>query len=283
MVRPLRIELPDGLYHVTARGDRREDIYLEDTDRHTWLEVLGQVCERYNWVCHAYCQMTNHYHVVVETPDGNLTKGMRQLNGVYTQYVNRTHGRVGHVFQGRYKAILVEKDRYLLELARYVVLNPVRAAMVKDPGAWPWSSYRATIGRNTRPRWLQTDWTLSQFGTKKGRAIEKYIDFVRAGSSLPSLWESLTSQIYLGSESFVLRMQKRAASAGDLSEIPRAQRRPKAKPLAHYERCYNRHEAMAQAYLAGDYTLKAIAEHFGVHYATVSRAVRVFEQAAKER
>ena len=118
MSRPLRIELAGGLYHVTSRGDRREPIYRDDQDRLDWLAVLGEVCSRFNWRCHAYCEMTNHYHVVVETPDANLSKGMRQLNGVYTQATNRRHGLVGHLFQGRFKAILVERDAYLLELAR---------------------------------------------------------------------------------------------------------------------------------------------------------------------
>ena len=118
MARPLRIELAGGVYHVTSRGDRREDIFLTDDDRRAWLKLLGDVCERFNWVCHGWCQMTNHYHVVLETVEANLSQGMRHLNGVYTQYANRAHGRVGHVFQGRYKAILVEKDAYLLELAR---------------------------------------------------------------------------------------------------------------------------------------------------------------------
>ena len=131
MARPLRIELAGGLYHVTSRGDRREDIYLGDADRLAWLDTFSQVCARFNWTCHAWCQMSNHYHIVVETAEGNLARGMRQLNGVYTQMINRRHHRVGHVFQGRYKAILVEKDSYLLELARYVVLNPLRARMVR--------------------------------------------------------------------------------------------------------------------------------------------------------
>ena len=158
MARPLRIELAGGLYHVTSRGDRREAIYLDDRDRRQWLILLGQVCERFNWACHGYCLMSNHYHMVVETIEGNLSQGMRQLNGVYTQYFNRRHRRVGHVYQGRYKAILVEKDRYLLELTRYVVLNPVRAGMVKHAGAWPWSSYRAMTGQATCPSWLQANW-----------------------------------------------------------------------------------------------------------------------------
>ena len=132
MARPLRLEFAHALYHVTSRGDRREDIYVDDADREAWLAVLAQVCTRFNWTVHAYCLMSNHYHLLVETPDANLSAGMRQLNGVYTQHVNRRHGRVGHVYQGRFKAIIVQKDAYLIELARYVVLNPVRASMVAD-------------------------------------------------------------------------------------------------------------------------------------------------------
>jgi len=151
MSRPLRIELAGGLYHVTSRGDRREAIYRDEQDRTDWLAVLGSVCARFHWRCHVYCEMTNHYHCVVETPDANLSKGMRQLNGVYTQSINRRHRLVGHLFQGRFKAILVERDAYLLELARYVVLNPVRAAMVSQAGDWPWSSYRAMVGQEPAP------------------------------------------------------------------------------------------------------------------------------------
>ena len=144
MARPLRIEYAGALYHVTSRGDGREEIYLQDDDRAMFLGVLGEVCRRFNWMVHAYCLMGNHYHLLVETPDSNLSKGMRHLNGVYTQRFNRNQGRVGHVFQGRFKAILVEKENYLLELARYIVLNPVRARMVRSAKEWPWSSYGAT-------------------------------------------------------------------------------------------------------------------------------------------
>ncbi|MDP1558174.1 MAG: transposase [Nitrosomonas sp.] len=175
MARPLRIELSGGLYHVTSRGDHRDEIYLDDSDRIFGLWLLGQVCKRFNWICHAYCLMDNHYHIVVETVEGNLSKGMRQLNGVYTQYFNRTHNRVGHVFQGRYKAILVEKDSYLLELSRYVVLNPVRAGMVKRVDQWPWSSFSVMIGKSNCPEWLQTDWVLSQFGKKRKKVITDYV------------------------------------------------------------------------------------------------------------
>lgn len=273
MARPLRIELAGGLYHVTSRGDRRENIYFTDADRHAWLDVLGQVCERFNWVCHAWCQMSNHYHLVLETAEGNLSQGMRQLNGVYTQHVNRAYQRVGHVFQGRYKAILVEKEGYLLELARYVVLNPVRAGMVADAGQWRWSSYAAMVGETPAPSWLCTDRLLSQFGHRRVNAMVRYRDFVRAGVGLPSLWEGLRGQIYLGSDAFLEKMQ--ALCNKEITEVPRIQRRPLAKPLAHYVQVYaDPREGMAAAYATGDYTMQAIAQAFGVHYATVSRAVR---------
>ena len=217
MSRPLRLELSGGLYHVTSRGDRREDIFLCDADRQRWLEILGKVCKRFNWICYSYCLMSNHYHVVVETVEGNLSKGMRQLNGVYTQHFNQTHQRVGHVFQGRYKGILVEKDSYLVELSRYVVLNPVRAQMVKDAREWPWSSYSAMTGKQNAPEWLETEWLLSQFSKQRKRAIAKYVDFVREAVGLPSLWAGLSGQIYLGGEVFVERMQKEVDKHGDLS------------------------------------------------------------------
>jgi putative transposase len=273
MARPLRIEFAGGFYHVTSRGDRREDIFLDDADRLAWLELFGQVCQRFNWVCHAWCLMDNHYHVVVETVEGNLAQGMRHLNGVYTQTFNRTHDRVGHVFQGRYKAVIVEKDRYLLELARYVVLNPLRARMVKDVAAWPWSSYAAMTGTQAAPAWLQTDWILGQFAEQRRRAINLYVDFVRAGVGLPSVWDQLSGQVFLGSETFIKRMQ-RLTDKTTIGEIPRAQRRPLAKPLDYYQTKHGDVKAaMVAAYATGDYSMQAIADFFRVHYATVSRAV----------
>jgi len=163
MTRPLRIEYENAVYHITTRGNARQDIFLDDEDRLGFLKILQDVVARYNWVCHAYCLMSNHYHLLVETPDANLSRGMRQLNGVYTQAFNRRHDRVGHLFQGRYKAILVEKEGHLLELARYIVLNPVRAKLIRHPRDWRWSSYRATAGEEEGPKFLTVDWILSQF------------------------------------------------------------------------------------------------------------------------
>jgi len=278
MSRPLRIELAGGLYHVTSRGDRREAIYRDAQDRVDWLAVLGEVCSRFNWRCHAYCEMTNHYHVVVETPDANLSNGMRQLNGVYTQVMNRRHGLVGHLFQGRFKAILVEREAYLLELARYVVLNPVRAGMVPGAGDWPWSSYRAMVGEAPAAAWLETDWVLGQFGEERSRARGGYAAFVREGVGRPSVWEGLRHQVFLGSEAFVKRHCASSRPPERLREVPRAQRRALAKPLGDFARRYpDRREAMARAFQTGVYSMQEIADHFGVHYSTVSRAVRRLE------
>lgn len=275
MARPLRIEYHGALYHVTSRGDGRDDIYLDDEDKEVFLEVLAEVCERFNWVLHAYCLMTNHYHLLVETPDANLSLGMRQLNGVYTQRFNRGHNRVGHVFQGRYKAILVEKESYLLELARYIVLNPVRARMVRSVKHWPWSSYRTTAGFVTKPKWLEIDWILSAFGRNKGRAQELYREYVSEGRNQPAPWEQLVNQIYLGSEAFVAQAQDLLEQDKDLSEVPAPQKRPVPKLLAEYERQGKyRNHAILLAYQSGGYSMKQIGDYFDLHYSRVSRIVK---------
>ena len=272
MARPLRLEFAHGLYHVTSRGDGREDIYREDADRELFLAVLSDTVDRFNWMIHAYCLMGNHYHLLIETPDGNLSKGMRQLNGVYTQRFNRKHQRVGHVFQGRYKAIIVQKDSYLLELARYIVLNPVRAEMVRSARDWPWSSYRATADMAEAPNWLTMDIILAQFGQKRGLAVAAYRSFVAAGKNQPSLWAKLKNQIYLGTDAFVEKMRRKIEATQDLSEVPAAQRRKLAKPLEYYAKKHaDRNEAIAQAYASGGYGMKAIGDHFGLHYSRVSR------------
>jgi REP element-mobilizing transposase RayT len=275
MARPLRIEFPGGLYHVTSRGDRREAIYLSDADRQYWLDLLGQVCTRHNWLCHAYCLMDNHFHIVVETIDGNLSAGMRQLNGVYTQWHNRTHNRVGHVFQGRFKGIIVQREAYLLELARYVVLNPVRAGICELPEDWPWSSYRAMLSRVTPPPWLHMQWLMSQFGHKPKAAVASYIEHVRAGVGLPSVWEQLQSQLYLGDAEFSETLGEKISTrlAAD-AEIPRLQRRASAPPLAQFVALPARNPAIVQAYATGCYSMKEVAHAFDIHYATVSRIVK---------
>jgi len=275
MARPLRLQMAGALYHVTARGNRREAIYRDDVDRAAFQCVLAQVCERFNWRAYAWCQMGNHYHVLVGTPDGNLAAGMRQLNGVYTQRFNARHARVGHLFQGRYSAIMVEWESYLLEVARYVVLNPVRARMVRRPEEWPWSSYRASVGADEAPDWLDVDWLLSHFGSNRPGAVAAYRRFVEAGQGQPAPWEQLRNQVFLGSEAFVERINGFIGELeGDLREIPGAQRRPPAQPLQTYlDRCGSRDEAIALAYDSGAYSLQDIGRFFGLHYSRISRIV----------
>ncbi|MGA7980210.1 MAG: transposase, partial [Chromatiaceae bacterium] len=242
------------------------------------------VCERFNWVVHAYCQMGNHYHLLVETPDGNLAKGMRQLNGVYTQRFNQAHARVGHVFQGRYKAILVQKEAYLLEVSRYVVLNPVRARMVREAADWAWSNYRATAGMSPVPDWLETDWILAAFAEHREDAQSAYRRFVAEGNNQPSPWEELKNQIFLGSGRFVEEMRRQVDGNRRLSEVPRSQRRPLARPLAWYFEHYPvRDRAIFEAFRSGGYSMREIGDHVGLHYSTISRIISLTDaQPPKE-
>lgn len=276
MARPLRIEFPGAVYHVTSRGNAKGMIYEDDRDRHKFLDILGSVVRKHRWLCHAYCLMGNHYHLLIETPEGNLSRGMRQLNGIYTQAYNRRHKRPGHLFQGRYKAILVEKDSYLLALCRYIVLNPVAAGMVKAPGDWPWSSYLATAGLTAAPELLTTDWLTAQFASTRRKAYRLYRDFVCRGIDQPSIWEKLRGGVLLGDEGFVCRFQTRLSEKIRQEEIPKCQRllhRPSLDELLATE-TGNRALAARDAHVEWGYNLKEIAEYWEVHYSTVSRLVK---------
>lgn len=278
MTRPLRIEFAGALYHVTSRGDRSEVMYLDDEDRRAWLGILGRVCQRFNFVVHAFCQMGNHYHLLVETVDGNLSGGMRQLNSVYAQHFNRRHSLVGHLFQGRYHAILVQKEAYLLELGRYLVLNPVRANMVKAPEEWPWSSYSQMLRSTEAPAWLDTDWVLSQFSLTRSTAVAAYKTFVFEGIGLGSPLLKVSHQLILGDAAFV-EQYRVLASEVPLQNISRAQRKSVALTLDEYRKKYpDRDEAIARAYLSTVFTMAQIGEFFKVSLRTVCRAVLKFER-----
>jgi putative transposase len=278
MSRPLRLEFAGAIYHITSRGNGRNLIYLQDDDFELFLQILANVCERYNWVVHAYCLMSNHYHLLVETPDANLSQGMRQLNGVYTQSMNRKHHRVGHLFQGRYKAILVDKDAYLLELCRYIVLNPVRANMVNSPEEWRWSSWHCMLGNVESPVWLSTDTLLVQFAKNRQDAIRRYIEFVKSGVG-KTVWDALQHQIFLGDETFVAMHQAmQDGLEGDLLEIPFKQRSAAPLPLAEYQaQTVDKHQAIYNAYRSGGYTQKQIGDYFGLHYSQISRIVAKYK------
>ncbi|WHZ29946.1 MAG: transposase [Nitrospira sp.] len=279
MARPLRIEFPGALYHVTTRGNARQDIFIDDEDRQRFLGVLAHVVSRFHLLLHAYCLMDNHFHLVVETPDANLSRAMRQLNGVYTQAFNRRHGRVGHVLQGRFKAIVVDRESYLLELCRYVVLNPVRAKTTRKPDTYPWSSYQATAGVVSVPSLLTVDWLLSQFGQQRAAAQRKYRAFVAEGIGHHSLWEQVRGQVLLGNERFVERLAPQLRDKRPLKEISRQQRFATRPPLRHLfpagsraDRTW-RNEAIRRAHLEHGYSLSEIGRAVGLHSSTISRLV----------
>lgn len=203
MTRPLRIEYPGAVYHVTSRGNAGEAIFRDDKDRTLFLSVLADALSRFSWLCHTYCLMDNHYHLLIEMPLANLSLGMRHLNGTYAQSFNLKYKRVGHLFQARFKAILVEKEAHLLELSCHVILNPVRAKIVKNPKDWKWSNYRSMAGLESVPAFLTTDWILSQFGRNKAKARMAYLSFIEEKIDTECPWNNLKGQIYLGSESFL--------------------------------------------------------------------------------
>ena len=276
MARPLRIEFPGALYHVTSRGNARADIVDDNDDRGIFIDTLSSTIERFGWLCPAWCLMDNHYHLLVETPAANLSRGMRQLNGVFTQRRNRRHGRVGHVFQGRYKAILVEREAYLLELCRYVVLNPVRAGMARRVRDWRWSSYRGTAGLARARPFEHGDWILARFGGVPEDAARAYRRFVADGLKAPSPWQALSGADVLGDEAFLEALADRVRAASP--EVPSRGRRLAPASLETLRRRHrDRGEWMARAYREHGHTMRRIAEAAGLHYSTISKIIKAWE------
>jgi putative transposase len=300
MVRPLRLEYEGAVYHVTSRGNERAAIFRDDRDRARFLEILGSVVSSARWALHAYCLMGNHYHLLVETPLGNLSRGMQRLNGRYTQWFNFRHDRAGHLLQGRFKAILVEKESHLLELCRYVVLNPVRARMVASAGQWPWSNYRMTLGKTRSPEWLEVDWTLSQFSSRPTAAREIYRRFVAQGQGLRSPMKDVWGQIYLGGEVFRQEMDVRLKGQKLDSEIPVIQRRPWVTDLGAIKTAVAREfgrrpeelsrrrggdDKMAAIYLSRELTNSTgakIGRAFGVTGSQVSHVIKKIQSGASQ-
>ena len=275
MSRPLRLDFPDAIHHVTARGNAREHVFRDEADRVRLLETLAQVVERFHWLVLGYCQMGNHYHLLVETPRPNLSRGMRQLNGVYAQRFNGRHGRVGHVFQARFHALLVARDEHLLAVAAYLPLNPVRAGLCAEAENWRWSSYRATVGLEP-PGFLAIDSLLAHFGDTRASARTQYRRFVDEQRGTRAVAENRS--IFLGDARFV------AGHTRDLdaiTEVPRSHWKP-ARPALEEVLIPRSDAAIAAAYRDHGYRMREIAERLGVHYATVSRRIRRHEAAMSE-
>ena len=277
MARPLRPEIHGGLYHLMARGNERQDIFRDDIDRQRFLAYLRAVTERQGVLCHSYCLMPNHYHLLLETPAGNISLAIRNLNGTYAQAFNRRHDRVGHLFQGRFFSRLVEKDTYLKVVARYIVLNPVRAGLVRQPSDWVWSSYRALAGMSPPQSFLNTDWLLDCFGAvDPPSARVAYRSFVRNGMKIAT--ESLGKGPILGSDRFIEEFRDELKKVANEHQIPRAQRflaRPTLEQM--FEGCGDRaarNARIRKAHIDHGYTMTSIACHLGLHLMTISRAVR---------
>jgi len=290
MSRPLRIEFPGAVYHLTARGDRREPIFEDDADRELLLDLVGQTLERFDAQMLAYCLMGNHYHFVLHTRRANLSALMQQLNGRYTQAHNRRHGKVGHLLQGRYKAVLVDREAYLLEVCRYVELNPVRASLAAEPGDWAWSSYRAHCLLAKAPPWLDCDglhaYLLAQPATTpalQGRAARRYAQLVAAARG-HTLWEQgLRQQIYLGDEAFVSRMQALAGGLPLLREkadIPKPQRSAaRPKTLRQYlAESTSRQQALWLGHCEAGLTMSEMARELGLSTARVSQLIKLHQK-----
>jgi REP element-mobilizing transposase RayT len=278
MARPLRIEYEGAVYHITARGNEKKLIFRDDKDRLLFFDIMNQVKKRYNWLCHTYCLMNNHYHLVIETPDANLSKGMRQLNGVYTQAFNKKHKRVGHVLQGRYKAILIQKESYLLEVIRYVVLNPLRAKVAQKPEGWKWSSYRSIAGKEKAEKFLIIDWILGQFGNDRTTAQKRYCEFVKEGTGQEPVWKKVEGQGLLGGDKFVEELLRYVKGNEQIKEIPRKQRyigRPGLDVLfKDSETRQQRNKRIIGAVESYGYSQKEVADCLGMHYSTVSRLMK---------
>jgi len=288
MARPLRIEFPGAVYHVTGRGNERKAIFRDDQDCKIFLNTLADVTLRYNWLCHAYCLMDNHYHLLIDTPDGNLSIGMRQLNGIYTQRFNKRHGRVGHLFQGRFKAVLVQKDSHLLEVCRYVVLNPIRAGIVQRAEEWTWSSYGATAGRTKPHPCLVTDWVISQFGSEKKIAKAGYRRFVREGIGAESIWNRMRGQSILGEDEFIESFSDYVRGKRQIPEIAKSQRFMNKPPLGEIFRPevlgdrQKRDRGIGKAVFEHGYTQREVADYLRIHFTSVSRILRAKDKMLRK-
>jgi len=294
MARPLRIEYPGAFYHITARGNEQKDIFRDDKDRQRFLEYLETAVGRYKAVIHVYCLMSNHYHLLLTTPEGNLSQIMRHINGGYTTWFNKRHNRFGHLFQGRYKAILVDADPYAGELSRYIHLNPVRAGMVRKPEQYQWSSYAAYISTAKTPRWLTTDWLLQYFGQKPAAAKNVYAFFVNAaiGTEEEDPLKEATATLILGKTDFIDDIKEKYLGGKEKSRdipalkeltktslegiIKAAQDEFKGKPeLARKAAIYLSHRYSGR-------TLREIGKEFGIGESAVSQTGSRFESDMKE-
>lgn len=289
MTRPSRIEFCGAVYHVTSRGNEQKPVFIDDRDRTKFLDLLLKTLQNFNWICHAYCLMGNHYHLVIETIDATLSKGMQYLNGVYTQLFNSKYRRVGHLFQGRYKSILIEKDRYLLAVCRYIILNPVRAGIVSSPDRWRWSSYRSTIGIERPHPCLSICWILDQFDKSLAQARIEYCNFINDRISKKPIVRMVKDQKFIGGKEFASKLTGYIKEEPDNEVIPGDQRvldRPSLNRLFNENLSrLNRNERNNKIYEAVNrygYTQNNVADFLKLHYTTISRIMRLYQEMGSD-
>jgi REP element-mobilizing transposase RayT len=269
MSRPLRIEYPGAVYEITVRGNAGMDIFKQDDDRLLFLQNFGRVCKRFGWKCYAYCLLNSEYQLLIETPKPNLSQGMREVNGVFTQAINRKYQQRGHIFEGRFQSIVVDKKTYLAEIHRKLALMPVYKQFVDSPLEWNWSHYRGIMGKDWAPSWLSWKPFLKTFSDNTGEARRQYAEFVAKQQSQQQSFP-IKARIILGSESFIEKVQNKVPQQ-ILSEKSLKQQNLN-KSLTEFQLRYKtRNEAIREAYNSGDFTLKQIGEHFKLHYTSVSR------------
>lgn len=277
MSRPVRIEFPGAVYHVTSKGRDGQVVFKDQDDRGVFLNVIENVVDRFGWLMHSYVLMNDHYHLVVEVPGANLSKGMRQLNGVYTQHVNRRHDQEGPIFQGRFKSVLIEKKNYLLPVCRHVVTNPSRNQDQQNFASYKWSSYRALAGQVKGPAFLHQDDVLRFFGKREKDAQRKYRDYIKQGIGGDSPLDQRTSQVLLGSARFLNEMQPILQGERLSKRGPKAARRRRGLPAlfkkVDAKTRLERNELIKKAHLDFGYTLMEIGNHLGLHYTTVSKVI----------
>lgn len=233
MSRPLRLEYPGALYHVTQRGNNQQDIFLDHDDREVFLELLGKCVKRFAWILTAYVLMSNHFHFVIQLTCASLSRGMQWLDSEYPRYFNRRYRRVGHLYQGRFNAPLVQKESYSLNVLRYDILNPVRAGLVARPEEYVWSSHRAVLGLVKAPDLLAVDDLLVQFAPQRDVARAFYKSFVDAAIGVDeNPWKDLVGQIYLGSEAWIEKVREQVNLKPRCDEHPRAQRLADTAPMS---------------------------------------------------
>lgn len=278
MPRRPRIQFPGAVYHLMARGNRKATIYQDDTDRRRFLETVATATERYDLQVYALCLMDNHYHLVAETPRGNIARVMQYLNGFVAQASNRRHQRNGHLFEGRYRALVVERERYLRRVARYVVLNPVRAGMAPDAASWPWSTYAATAGLRPAPAWLQLDWLEWAFkAPTRAEAQHLYRAFVNGPAERK--WTIYRGAFAVGPKQFRESLLAAAPSKARHLVLPRTRTWPPSRTLAEVfagvdADSADRDRTMWIAHREYGFTLAEVARHLGIDASTVSKALR---------